>query len=96
MVAPFAFGLAPAGMVAAVVLGAAIVGLALSLGDSGERGVLPLRAHHAYDLGLALGLLAGGLALGVSGDPRAFAVFAIAGIALVALTVNTRYSPMRA
>ncbi len=96
MVAPLAFGFGNAGMITAVLIGAGLVGLALSVGESGARGALPLSAHHAYDLGMVLGLLACAVALGVAGDPRASAVFAVVALAQALLTTNTRYSAVRA
>ncbi|MBA2504730.1 MAG: hypothetical protein H0V29_02160 [Thermoleophilaceae bacterium] len=96
MASPFVFAFGPAGMISAIVLGAALVGLALTVADSGERGSLPLRAHHAYDFGLALSIGLGAVALGIAGDPIAFGVLAVVALVEVLLTTNTRYSPIRA
>jgi len=97
MVAPFVFDFGSAGMVTAVVVGAGLVGLALTLGETGERGALPLNAHHAYDSGVVLGLAICSIALGIAGDTNASAVFAVAALVQMLLTTNTRYSsPVRA
>ncbi|MTD43007.1 hypothetical protein GKE82_01465 [Conexibacter sp. W3-3-2] len=93
MVAPFALGFDPAGTVLAVVVGAALVGLALG-STTDERGVpaVPVATHHAADYGLAIGVGGAALVLGVAGD--AVAGFTLAGIAALQLALNlsTRYS----
>jgi len=71
---PFALGAEPAGLVAAVSLGALMVGLALAGPDA-----LPLSTHQAFDLGLVAALGGGGLGLALSGDPAAGLLLALAG-----------------
>ncbi|HWH43920.1 MAG TPA: hypothetical protein VNT32_04260 [Thermoleophilaceae bacterium] len=95
MAAPFVFGFGPAGLVTAFVIGSLMMGLAISASGEG-RGGLPVMAHAAYDRGIAFGLvLAAGL-LGLAGDASALLVLTAASLALVALSVNTRYSAVRA
>jgi hypothetical protein len=81
---------------AVVVTGIAVGGLAVSLGiagtDSQGRGTLPVSAQAVYDRGLAVGLLAAGVLYGVVGDRAALLLFGVAGIAILLVTVTTRYS----
>jgi hypothetical protein len=91
MVAPFLFGFTPAGTVVAVVIGALIVGLSLAAASS-ERGSLPISAHFAFDRGIVIGLLGGGVLVGLAGDAAAALFLAITGVALLALSLATRYS----
>lgn len=93
MVAPFAFGLEAAEAVVCVVSGALTTGLALS-STVGDRGTspLPLTAVHAFDVGLALGLLCAGLVLGLAGYVAATAVLGAFGLAQLLLSATTRYS----
>jgi len=91
MVAPFLFGFTPAGTVAAVVIGALIVGLALAAA-SNEQGSLPISAHFAFDRGLVIGLVGGSVLIGLAGDAGAALFFALTGAALLALSLTTRYS----
>ena len=91
MVAPFLFGFTPAGTVAAVVIGALIVGLSLAAA-SPERGSLPISAHFAFDRGIVIGLLGGGALVGLAGDAGAALFLALTGVALLALSLSTRYS----
>jgi hypothetical protein len=95
MALPFVLGLGPAGVVAGVLLGALIVGLAAAGGESEGRGTVPIGAHAVYDLGLGLGLVGGGLLFQTAGDSAAAMVFAAAGAALLALSLITRYTPVR-
>ena len=92
IVAPLCLGLAPAAVVASVVIGAVAVALALAGTDSGSRGTLPLSAQMVFDRGLALGLIAAALIFGVAGESEAFVVFATAGLGALAVTAMTRYS----
>jgi hypothetical protein len=91
MVAPFLLGFTAAGLVAAVAIGALVVGLALSTADNDVRG-LNIAAHFAFDRGIAIGLLGAALVLGLAGDTAAAAVFAGAAFAQAALNLTTRYS----
>ena len=91
MVAPFLFGFTVAGAVAAVVIGALIVGLSLATTDT-ERGSLPIAAHFAFDRGLVLGLLGAGVVVALAGDAAAAIFLGATGAALLALSLTTRYS----
>src|SRR5437588_4049385 len=81
MVAPFLFGFTPAGAVAAVGIGALIVGLSLATAST-ERGALPIAAHFAFDRGLVIGLLGAGVLVGLAGDAGAALFLALTGAAL--------------
>ena len=87
MVAPFALGFGPGAMVASVVLGILVTGLAL-----GGIEDLPIGIHAAADYALVLALTAGSAALTLSGDPVAAPVFLAGGLMLLVLALITRYS----
>lgn len=91
MTAPFVFGLGPAALVTSVAIGAILMGLALGASGTG-RGSIPVSAHAAYDGGIAIGLVAAGVMLGIAGDTSALLVLAAAGVLQVALTASTRYT----
>jgi len=91
MAAPFVFGFGPAGLVVAVMLGALVVGLALSAAAT-EGESLPISAHYTFDRGIALGLLGGAAVLALAGDRAAAIALAIAAAVQLALNVSTRYS----
>ena len=94
MAAPVVLGLTPAAAVVGVVVGALIVGLALSStgADADGRRSFNITAHHAFDYGVALGLLGAAAVIGIAGDGIAAAVFAAAAAAQLALNLTTRYS----
>jgi hypothetical protein len=91
MAAPFVLGFEPAGLVAAVLVGALITGLALTAATD-DGGGLSIAAHFAFDRGIALGLLGGALVLGLAGDQTASLVFAVAALIQGALNITTRYT----
>ena len=95
MVAPFVLGFGSAGTLVAVVVGALITGLALSAAVADDTNVVDIGAHYAYDLGLCLGLLGAGLALGIAGDAAAAVFLTAAAAAQLSLTLTTRYSARR-
>jgi hypothetical protein len=93
MAAPFLFGFgAPAGIVS-VAIGALVVGLAFGAATT-EPHVrsLPLSTHHAFDHGLALGLVGAAAVVALAGDAVAGVVLLCAGLAQLALSLTTRYS----
>jgi hypothetical protein len=94
MAAPVALGLSPAAAIVGVVVGAAMVGLALSStgADAEGRRSLTISAHHAFDYGIATGLLGAAAVVGIAGDVAGAAVFAAAALAQLALNLTTRYS----
>jgi hypothetical protein len=83
---PFALGLDPTGLVAAVSLGVLMVGLALAGPDS-----LPLSAHQAFDLGLVAALGGGGLGLAAAGEPAGALLLLLASAAQLTLLALTRW-----
>ena len=83
---PFLLGAGPAGMVAAISLGALLVGLALAGPDS-----LPISAHQAFDLTLVAALAGGGLGLGLAGDPAGGLVLGVVGALQLTLVTLTRW-----
>jgi hypothetical protein len=91
MAAPFVLGLSTVGIVAGVVVGALVTGLALQSLDTGPRGALPVSAHLAADQGLVLGMAVSALVLATE-DAGAATLFAVAALVQLALTVTTRYS----
>jgi hypothetical protein len=93
MAAPFALALGPGATILGVVLGALVVGMALSLAV--DDGSLPLSAHYAFDYGLVFGLLGSAVVVGIAGDRAGTAFLAAAGISQLALNVTTRYSAGR-
>ena len=91
MAAPFALGFGGAATVVAVVVGALVVGLALSASVA-ESGTIDIAAHYAYDLGLAVGLMGAGVVFAIAGDTAAAVWFVSASAAQLALNLTTRYS----
>ena len=91
MAAPFVFGFGPAAMISGVLVGAVMVGLALSA-TPGDGGRVAIGAHFAYDRGIAFGLLGAAAVLGLAGDTVAALVLAVAATAQTALNLTTRYS----
>jgi hypothetical protein len=87
MAGAFAFGLEPAGLVAAFSLGVLLVGLALAGPDS-----LPLSTHQAFDLALVAAVGSGGVGLGLAGDPAAGLLLATVGALQLVLLSLTRWA----
>jgi hypothetical protein len=92
MVLPIVTGMSSAVVVTGIAVGALQTALGIAGTDSEGRGTLPLSAQAAYDRGLALGLLAVGVLFGVLGQGAALLLFGLAGLAVLAVTVTTRYS----
>ena len=89
---PTMFGLDAAAIVTGLMLGVAIVALALAGTAPDGRGTLPVSAQAVYDRGIAFGLLAVALVFGATGDVAAGVLFAAAGIGALIVTSITRYS----
>jgi hypothetical protein len=89
---PFAIGLSMAAVVTGIAIGVIGVALGLAGTDTQGRGTLPISAQAVYDRGLALGLMAAGIAFGLTGDDTALIVFGATGIAALLMAVITRYS----
>jgi hypothetical protein len=83
---PFVLGAGPAGLVAAVCLGAVVVGLALAGPDA-----LPLSTHQALDLTLVAALAGGGLGLAFSGEVAGGFVLLVVGVLQLVLVSATRW-----
>ncbi len=96
MTLPFALGMSPAGVAIGVVAGAAVVGLSLGVAaPSGDRPAPSIATHHAFDQGLATGMLGAAVVLAAAGQRAGAAFLTIAGLAQLALTLTTRYSRAR-
>jgi hypothetical protein len=92
MVVPVVASLSPAVVVTGIAIGAIQMSLGIAgTGDYG-RGTLPISAQAVYDRGLALGLLGVAVLFGTVGDRIALALFGAAGLAVLLVTVTTRYS----
>ncbi len=89
MLLPFALGLSTAGMLAGVLVGALVVGLALQTLDVGRP--TSVSAHHAADLGVAMGLAGAAVVFGAAGDQASF-LFGGAALVQLALNLTTRYT----
>jgi hypothetical protein len=94
MAAPFVLGFSPAGAIVGVTVGALLVGLALAANapEGAGRHPLSVASHHAFDYGLATGLLGAAAVVGLAGDRPAAVFFAAAALAQLALNLTTRYS----
>jgi hypothetical protein len=91
-IVPVAIGVPPAGIIAAVFLGATMIGLALGASAPSGSARVPIRAHASYDKLLAGLLLATAIGAGIAGNPGAFAFFAAAAAGYTLLIVATRYT----
>jgi hypothetical protein len=89
MVLPFALGLGAAAIVVGVVVGALLVGAGLG---ASEPRYVPIGAHHAFDYGIAVGLLLCAAAMAIGDGAIAGALFLAAGALQLALNLITRYS----
>ncbi len=92
MAVPFILGFSAPATFVALALGALIVGLGFATTAPEGRGTLAPGAHAAYDLGLSIGLIVAGFAVGIFGDVTAFAVLAAIGASGLLLSGFTRYS----
>jgi len=93
MSVPFALGFSPAGVVVAVCVGAALVGLALgSTADDRGRPGVSVATHHAADYGIAFGLSGAALLLATTGDLVAGVTLAALAATQLLLNLVTRYS----
>jgi hypothetical protein len=95
LVAPFALGFTPAGIVLGVVAGAFAVALALTTFDQPDtehRGVLPIGSHYGLDHIFAVSVLLAGIVLAVGSDIAGALYFGALGLTQVALSLVTRYT----
>jgi NO-binding membrane sensor protein with MHYT domain len=88
LIAPFPLGFELAGAVLSVLLGVAVVGLAL---DAAQRPA-QISAHQAFDYGIAFAAVLVAVPLALAGDAAAALFLGAAGVALLALDGATRYS----
>ena len=94
MAAPFLLGFGVGATVAAVLVGIALLGLALQTEEGGRA--VPLAAHAGFDYALALAALLSGVGIGlVSGEWYATVFLVGVGAAQVVLTASTRFSSPR-
>jgi hypothetical protein len=87
----FALGFGAAATIAAVAIGALVVGLALAAATIEDAGG-SVANHHASDWGIVTGLAAAAVLLALVGEETAGAAFAVAGVAMTALALTTRYT----
>jgi hypothetical protein len=87
--APFALGLSTPALVAGVIVGAIVAGLALQAVEPSRT--TSVAAHHAADHGLALGM-AGSAVVLATVDGSAAVLFGAAALAQLALNATTRYT----
>ena len=90
MAAPFVLGLGEIATAVAIVIGAVLLGSALSL--VGDRRTVPLSAHAGFDYALAYIALIGGVVAGLTGDVPGLIFLAGVGAAQALLTATTRFS----
>jgi hypothetical protein len=83
--APFFLGFGPAGLLASMVAGAVLAGLAIS-------DTLPIATHMAADTFVTAALIAVALALAANGETPAAGVLAAAGAGELALGLGTRWT----
>jgi hypothetical protein len=92
MVLPLVTGMAPSVVVTGIFVGALEMTLGIA-GTGGQgRGTIPVSAQAVYDRGLAVGLLAIGVLYGIVGDQMALLLFGASGLAVLLVTITTRYS----
>lgn len=92
IIGPFALGLEAAAIVTGVAIGIAMVAVGIAGTESQGRGTLPVSAQAVYDRGLALGLLLTAVIFGIAGQVDALPLFALAGLAALAVSSVTSYS----
>jgi hypothetical protein len=93
LVAPFVLGFGFVAGAISIALGAALIGLALSIYGDEERGSVPLNAHVGLDYVIASVTIALGIAVGIATGNAVAAVFMVGfGVAHMALIASTRFS----
>ena len=91
IIGPVALDLGAAAMVTAMATGVIAVALGFAGTAPEGRGTLPGSVQSAYDRGLALGLLLTALVFASGGEMQAVAFFAATGIAVLLVSLTTRY-----
>jgi hypothetical protein len=90
IVAPFALGFEPAGMVVAVATGALLVSVALA--SHADSTVIPVSSHVAFDSFFTAAMAVGAAGFAFAGDVAAAVSFAVSALAFALLGSLTRYS----
>ncbi len=90
MAGPILLGLGSIATAVAIVVGAVMLGSALSL--AGERRTVPLSAHAGFDYVLAYAALLGAVAAGIAGDATGTIFLVGVGAVQALLTATTRFS----
>jgi hypothetical protein len=90
MAAPFFLDFGVIATAVAVVIGAVMLGSALSL--VGERRSVPLSAHAGFDYAVAYVALIGAIAAAIAGDEAGTVFLVGVGAAQALLTATTRFS----
>ena len=92
-VAPFALGFGYVAGAISIGLGAALVGLALSIYSEGDRGSVPLNAHVSLDYLISWATIVLGVGIGITTDNAVASIFMVGfGVAHMALIASTRFS----
>jgi hypothetical protein len=92
MAAPFVLGFEPAAMVASVLLGALVVGVAFAT-HIGDEGALPISTHAAFDVAFAIAMSVGAVVFAIVEDVPAAVFMAAGAVSLILISSLTRYSP---
>jgi hypothetical protein len=92
MAAPFVLGFEPAAMVASVLLGALVVGIAFAT-HIGDEGALPISTHAAFDVAFAIAMSVGAVVFAIVEDVPAALFMAAGAVSLILISSLTRYSP---
>jgi hypothetical protein len=95
MVVPAALGASEVGIVASVLFGATLIGLALSgigtLEHREDRPAMAPHLHHVADQFVVVGLVASAVLLGFGGDAVAATLLALVALGTRTLELATRY-----
>jgi hypothetical protein len=95
MIAPAALGASAVGIVASVLFGATMMGLAMSgvgaVDRREDRPAMPVELHQALDQAMTIGLIVGAVLLGLAGDPVTATILAAVAVADLGLELSTRY-----
>ena len=92
MAAPFVLGLGPAAMIASLLLGALVLGVALAT-HAGDEDALPVSTHAAFDYGFAVAMGITAVVFAFTGELGAAGLLAAGGVGMTLISAFTRYSP---
>ena len=93
MFVPLLLGLGTTASVIAFIIGATLLGHALSLFGSSRP--IPLTAHAEFDYVLAFAAILSGIGVAIAGNGFAAIFLVGVGVAMTALTASTRFSAPR-